>query len=255
VCAYIDSDPASRLEETFYRSKIEQETFLELGAVGRSFCILMLALGTTVAVTEGPTLILTGFGPFGDVTDNPTSILIQELRRRILCEALPVKVKIFSVLEVSTVGVDSFLQSVSDVRGDRVCIHLGVDSAGQHFKLERSAYNNTSFRIPDATGAQPNACKIVDEFEFDEPLESKFDLDSALTQLQDEGFDVKSSDDPGRYLCNYVFYKSQYCAPESPVVFIHVPPFSVYPMEQQAAFVSRAVEILTAQALESRGKR
>ena len=213
----------------------------------------MSALGTTVAVTEGPTLILTGFGPFGDVIDNPTSLIIQELRKKQLCVEVPVK--LYAVLEVSTVGVDAFLQSVSDVRGDRICIHLGVDSSGHHFKLERAAYNNTTFRIPDTTGLQPNACKIVDQFEFDEPLASKFNLDAALTTLQDEGFDVKTSDDPGRYLCNYVFYQSQCCAPDCPVVFIHVPPFSVYPMEQQVAFVSRAVEVLTAQALERRVKR
>jgi hypothetical protein len=41
-------------------------------------------------------------------------------------------------------------------------LHLGVDTRGDHFKLERQAANEATFRVPDEAGWQPSR-QLVDD--------------------------------------------------------------------------------------------
>ena len=50
------------------------------------------------------------------------------------------------------------------------------------------------------------------------------------------------SDDPGRFLCNYVYYRSLERAGSS--VFIHVPPLQVVGLDEQVRFVKSFLEIV-----------
>lgn len=202
-------------------------------------------------------LLISGFGPFGDIVDNPTAQILHTLRESegtSLAPSCPLQV--FTILEVSTAGVEKYLESIealcSSKNSSRISIHLGVDSSATTFKLEKCCYNNCTFRIPDALGHQPEACPIDPSDAFDTAVESKFDLDLACDQLSSAGHCVQVSLDPGRYLCNYVYYRSSCHASsadksKNPVVFIHVPPFSVIPFEEQVAFVRQAVSVLVQQ--------
>ena len=181
-------------------------------------------------------MILTGFGPFGDVLENPTAVLINELKQVPPTELSPsCPVQIIGVLEVSTGGVDRFIESTQHLYSGsgggskaRCCIHLGVDANATQFKLETVAYNNCTFRIPDAQGYQPEAKQIDPSAELEAPLRTGFDVDAALLQLQSEGHSVVASTDAGRYLCNYVFYRlltELAATPSGPsAAFLHIPP-------------------------------
>lgn len=189
--------------------------------------------------------------------------------------------KVLAVLEVSVAGVEAFIAQTSSLCPRRlVTIHLGVDGSAQHFKIESTCYNNTTFRVPDARGLQPQAEPISHARGLDAPMSTSFDCVRLCAALAHEGFDVEVSSDPGRYLCNYVYYRSC-CEREGRglgaggvggvggmggmgavgavggvggggaagegrggVVFIHVPPLSVAPAAVQLAFVRRVAELL-----------
>jgi pyroglutamyl-peptidase len=137
-----------------------------------------------------------------------------------------------------------------------VRIHLGVHGKATNFLLESKAYNNMTFRCPDQNGYQPTEMCIDEIIGFEEnlgtalPLEDiKADLSSLgtpdrfnLLELMSylitasiSGFPVDVSVDPGRFLCNYIYYKSlRNCTdlgkPAYHALFIHVPPITVIPI-------------------------
>ena len=75
--------------------------------------------------------------------------------------------------------------------------------------LEQHAYNNKDFRIPDNNGTQCHKEKICPELELDQPLSTLIDLEKVAKQLADKCKEtVEVSSDPGRYLCNYIYYCS-----------------------------------------------
>lgn len=59
------------------------------------------------------------------------------------------------------------------------------------------------FRCPDQRGRQPQSEVIVAENQ--EPnLACKFNIESLVGDLTQKGFSVAPSEDPGRFLCNYI---------------------------------------------------
>ena len=142
--------------------------------------------------------IITGFGPFHGVPDNPTSILIRRLREdddasnnnnihryetHILeTSAEYVREKIDDIYEQlqqqssSSSSLASPSPSSSSTKNDPINIqeyetkekkdiiillHLGVNYRGKQFQLEQCAYNDATFRIPDERGYKPNHVCIL----------------------------------------------------------------------------------------------
>ncbi|EOD17122.1 hypothetical protein EMIHUDRAFT_470331 [Emiliania huxleyi CCMP1516] len=99
--------------------------------------------------TPSCSIVVTGFGPFADVEENPTDWLARELASGADGWRLPHGVPLRSaVLEVSTEDVDAQLQrlhSGDDSSGCVIYVHLGVDARGRGFALERTGVNTTHF--------------------------------------------------------------------------------------------------------------
>ena len=223
-------------------------------------------------------LFITGFGNFGDVAANPTEEIIEALNcEHFTCGEYSASYKI---LKVSTQAVDGYLsdrQMWNQVKGSNINIHLGVASSNMNFQLEQYCYNNKDFRIPDISGSQPQREKIVEEMQLDQALASSFDLVKIRDRLKRKGFDVGVSTDPGRYLCNYIFFQSyrqqarvlgaeiggdyevhsqvgtehfgddedaSLSAGKNKTVFIHVPPFGIIEKETQIEFIKECIELL-----------
>eukprot|EP01041_Mallomonas_annulata_P003049 gene3049-5975_t len=188
--------------------------------------------------------IISGFGPFNGVDDNPTKKIIQYLQQDYVNDNVQL-----SVIEVSVNGVISFQSKIKAYPGKKLIVHLGVNSRGERFDLERFAYNNMTFRAPDEAGLQPDNQLINVSDIFDKPMETDIALDDVARTLVNEGFPVAISNDPGRFVCNYTYYQSmqtQYLPEDSKLaLFIHVPLEEVIPLEHQIAFVKRTVAILT----------
>ena len=58
-------------------------------------------------------------------------------------------------------------------------------------------------------------------------------------QLQEQGHNVQISHSAGRYLCNFIYFKSlQHCStfPNWHALFVHVPPLDVIGQDEEMAF-------------------
>ena len=53
------------------------------------------------------------------------------------------------------------------------------------------------------------------------------------------------STDPGRYFCNDLYFKSLKKRHLWQSIFVHVPPYSVMPQEQQRVHISRLVSLIS----------
>ena len=177
---------------------------------------------------------ITGFGAFGGVPTNPTVALIERLEREQPSIA-GVEIASTEILEVSIDGVLTSLAAAPASTASDVWVHLGVDGGAAVVKLERCAYNDASFRIPDECGAQPWRETICASDRIDRCLECPLDLAAAAAEVDHGGDDgdgdcasrrVALSSDAGRFLCNYVYYLSQRrcLAGGGAALFVHVPP-------------------------------
>ena len=213
-------------------------------------------------------LVVTGFGVFADVLDNPSMRIVNELSSNsYLCDAQDTSVQ-YKILEVSVDHCSKFhdaciLPETDNIKNNTIYVHIGVDSKGTHIKLEECAYNNMNFRVPDVKGYQPEGETISPTCSLDEPLNSGLPLGS-LCQALNETFSaeqvhtgedcplVQLSQDPGRYLCNYIYYqalqhqKDQHQPLQS--VFVHVPACSVVPQEVQVKVVKELLTSISALA-------
>jgi pyroglutamyl-peptidase len=211
---------------------------------------------------------LTGFGEFHGVKVNPTQQLATTLPEYLKQHPLPSNVTLASatVVETSGVGAKEALktlhaaaESAADPPAFRIFLHFGVHAGSDLFKLERFGYNCADFRCADQRGWAPQKQLIEPQCQAAE-LRTGLDLDSiceALQQCTDEQgnqFVCGISDDPGRFICNYIYFNSLlHVKPQRGCVehalFVHVPSHDVYDLKAQQRF-AREVLIQLAKSLE-----
>lgn len=158
----------------------------------------------------------------------------------------------YVVLRVATEDVQLFCSNYHGP-ADVVFIHLGVSGEATTVCLEECAYNNMTFRAPDEAGYQPQQESIDTHCDFDSCLKSDLPLAgiSAQVAMIHEAASgsprpvIAISSDPGRFLCNYIYYHSlQSFAMQGRLkhcVFVHVPLLDVMPLQTQIQLVSLCV--------------
>ncbi|RYG98632.1 hypothetical protein EON65_51200, partial [archaeon] len=198
-------------------------------------CSIKIRMNTTVEVKASKVYyVITGFSAFGSVGINPTAKLIEilsdETNDSHLTRPNSHSVYMFKVLEVSVQAVDSFLNSTVEdiVKRDSdsgiskiqiYFIHLGVDENAISIKLEQVCYNNLHFRIPDVKGYQPQNSALFSHFECDFAFPTQLDVLKVLDDVQTSASVLSMqhqylhplitlSTNPGRYLCNYVYLRT-----------------------------------------------
>lgn len=228
-------------------------------------------------MTDRCSIIVTGFGGFADVHDNPSKRIVEELSSSAFGTDISNATFTYDILEVS-VGFCSKFHASCDAKAESadckrlVFVHIGVDSKGTHIKLEQCAYNSMNFRVPDVQGYQPESALINEGCTLDAPLYSTLPLDSLCMELNnsygnlyvpppqapdgdsvpvDNSSDctlVRLSQDPGRYLCNYIYYQAlqRNLALGAPLnaLFVHVPPFSVVSQDVQTQVIKKLLSMI-----------
>ncbi|KAL6041476.1 CHRromatin Organization MOdifier domain-containing protein [Balamuthia mandrillaris] len=204
---------------------------------------------------------VTGFGKFQGVASNPTTCIIQELPRYLEENPLTetaAEIKSMTVLETSGVGS---LCSLSELhlrknrltpseqeRTSVVWLHLGVACSQNDFKLERVAWNEAHFRCCDEREWRPCHQPIYPEHGSTEHYQTTdIPVYTIQEQLKQLDFDVQISEDPGRFVCNWIYYHSLHFSSLdrcSSSLFVHVPPFEAIPLPQQLAFVRQLIQLL-----------
>ena len=150
--------------------------------------------------------LVLGFGPFGEVVDNPAARLARGIDGRISGAVRFVGRE----MPTSYRRVVAFTEAViAEVRPD-VVVGIGVARSRSGIEVERVARNLADPTLPDNDGE----CR---SFLDDGPSERTCDRAAELAACL--GCDV--SDDAGRYVCNAWLYFA--LARSVPSFFVHVP--------------------------------
>ena len=167
--------------------------------------------------------LLTGFGPFGNVTDNPSQLIVENLAERAREGQWPDLVADVLPTEFAGAG-NRIAQLIREHRPERV-ICLGVAKGTGSIRLERVALNLDDTSVPDNAGVYLEGKKIVP----DGPLAywSTLPIEDMCGELQGRGIPANISNHAGTYVCNHVFYVARHeielLGSSAPCGFIHLP--------------------------------
>ena len=233
------------------------------------------------ASTDSPALRpiivhISGFGKFQGVPENPTTLLVP-----LLADALSEKshetgisVSHVIVMETSMMGVRTALESCEKDAAEatdtalHLWLHFGVASTATCVYLENAAVNDADFRVPDEQGEQPQKQQIESAEPWGCRRHCALPLHAISATLTASGLPVMLSNDAGRFLCNWAYYKSLVAVerlnstailsspgvvrPEvTPLMselqrhhslFVHIPSFNVIPLD---GLVAIAFSIVT----------
>lgn len=170
---------------------------------------------------ERPTVLLTGFGPFATHTVNASSVAVHELGKIGLGNDLDVNLITVEIpVEYSTVS-EHIPQLWRSLRPQLV-VHVGVSGIAKELTLEQCAHNDGYDKL-DMKGSLPRGQCCIDD--APQCLVSNIDMSKVCESVNrsDCGVCCIVSTDPGRYLCDYIYFTSlnidTTCS-----AFIHVPP-------------------------------
>lgn len=159
-------------------------------------------------------ILVTGFGPFGQETCNPSIEAVRALPGRaggvlILKEQLPV---------MFGLGAERLLTLIEEKRPDAV-LCTGLAAGRRALTPEVIAVNMKNARIPDNKGLQPLWEKIREEGPAG--LFTRMDARKTVQALQEAGIPAEASFSAGTFVCNEVMYRL--LETDLPGGFVHVP--------------------------------
>jgi pyroglutamyl-peptidase len=168
--------------------------------------------------TARPRVLLTGFGPFPGVPENPSGWLAEALADR----AAPAFDVHGHVLPTEWDAVAALAPRLHTALQPHVTIHFGVSASAKGLRIERMAHNRAASR-PDACGAKPATKAIVSDGAA--ILETALPVTALAAHLRARGHTAHASRSCGRYLCNFLYYRSlertQWHGGDA--LFVHVP--------------------------------
>lgn len=165
-----------------------------------------------------PTLLITGFEPFGGETVNPS----WEAVRR-----LPDKIGGFTLrkLRIPTVFGSAPRQVLAEAERCHPQVILSVGQAGGRKEItpERIGVNLRRASIPDNAGNQPKGERIVPE--APDGIFSTCPVEAMAEAIRGAGLPGRVSDSAGTFVCNDVLYTllANYAGTDTLVGFVHVP--------------------------------
>jgi len=170
-------------------------------------------------------LMVTGFGPFAEISTNPSQILASG-------SGSP-----FEILEVSYDAVDAFVHRLASDPPEAL-LSIGVAAKADRIRFETVAHNRMG-SLADVRGVVGGPGPI-DPAGF--PM-----LAGSLwsPQLLEETPISEPSVDAGGYLCNYLYYRALASLPMTRVGFLHVPPFDKVSQTDQERVVSELQRAIT----------
>lgn len=161
-------------------------------------------------------LVLTGFGPFLSNDINPSGEVAASLGG--------------NVLEVSYAQADRFIAETDA----SVLLCLGLSAKTENPRIEVRAWNQIHRHTPDVAGTIPEKETIEGE---EKARATTFDIPELFAAMTKQGFPCPLSDDPGTYLCNYLYYRAL-GKTKGKALFLHLPPYGeTWTKQRLTAFV------------------
>lgn len=151
-------------------------------------------------------ILLTGFVAFNNDTINPS----EEILKNIDIDKI--------LLPVSYNKVEKILDDAINKYQPDFILSLGYASSRKEVSIEKYAYNEMNAKIKDNDGILCNGIKIKDDVDI---IETNTDIDKMVNNLEE--YHIYQSEDPGRFICNEVYYLSLLKMKRN-ALFIHIPP-------------------------------
>jgi pyroglutamyl-peptidase len=171
-------------------------------------------------------LLITGFGPFPGVVDNPSAWLVRRLQRVGLVRSHTGVRPEFAVFPTEWRALPHIhARAMSRARPDLV-VHFGVSARARAFHIEALACNRADGR-PDARGHETAACPVVPR--GPDTLATTLPVGRITGRLCRLGLPAQRSHDAGDYICNMTYFLTLarrlrgLTTPDA--LFVHIPPF------------------------------
>lgn len=152
------------------------------------------------AVGRFPTVLVTGFDPFGGATVNPSWMAAQALHGRTVAGHRLIGA------QLPTVFGDSLHRLLELVHRHRpaLVVCTGQAAGRAALSLERVAINVDDAHIADNAGAQPVDTPVVPGGPA--AYFTSLPIKAMLASLLDDGINAEVSQTAGTFVCNHVFY-------------------------------------------------
>jgi pyroglutamyl-peptidase len=166
-------------------------------------------------------VLVTGFGPFPGVPDNATGPVVAALAGSAAMPGIELVTEIIPVLWTFARGV---ARDAAARAKPHAILHFGVSKRLKGFEIETRAFNLSGPKEDCAGSVWPRRPLDISG---ERMLEATLPPAILVRALRREGLPAQISKDPGRYLCNALFYWTLADAREGgPLVsFIHMPAF------------------------------
>lgn len=172
--------------------------------------------------SSGPSVLLTGFGPFPGVPVNPTEELVPKLAAAARERFTGARIS-FAILPTEwrrgmTRSRAAFNRAAADV-----VIHFGASDQARELVIETRGVNACQFST-DRAGLYPPS-EAVDPTGPD-MRQATWPAAAILERLVAHGYPARASQDCGTYLCNATLYRTLGMAAGRPGLlagFVHVP--------------------------------
>lgn len=165
-----------------------------------------------------PRVLLTGFGPFPGVPENPSGRLAEALAAQGSTDCDIHR----HVLPTEWDTVAALTPRLHETVQPHVMIHFGVSPSAKGLRIERSAHNSAARRADDC-GALPDSQAISPDGAM--RLDTALPVAELAAHLRSKGLAAGASRSCGRYLCNFLYYRSLEWARANGgnALFVHVP--------------------------------
>lgn len=197
-------------------------------------------------VASKDVVVVTGFGSFGVHTINASTEAVKLLPTLDIENELNIQLVIVKEIPVVYDYVQNNIPELWKTYKPKLMIHVGVSGYANEVNLERQAFN-TNYCSPDVNGCVPDKSTCIAGSSH-QCIASSIDMAKVCEVINTSTCGVAScvSDDPGRYLCEFIYYTSLN-VDRTRTAFIHVP---VLDKPYTALQLAQALKVSIAAMLE-----
>ena len=169
-------------------------------------------------------VLLTGFEPFGAMSENSSWAVAQEV------DAYAIDGVVTELLPVSFARVGVALRQAVEQHKPDAIIMLGQSASSDSVRLERVALNMMDSKMGDNDGFTPDEQPIYEG--EDGALFTSLPIKRLSASIREQGIAVKISNSAGLYVCNRTYYEGLRICRERvgmQAIFIHLPMYEGQP--------------------------
>jgi len=200
-------------------------------------------------------VLITGFGPFPGVADNPSEWLVRRLQRTLSSRGRRCVAFGFAVLPTEWRALPRLHGRLWARHRPHLALHFGVSARAACLHVEQRAHNLASGRA-DARGEARETARIARHAPH--ALASPLSAHAIALHLERRGLPARASHDAGAYLCNMAYFLSLARARAAPgraaALFVHIPPVGSSAGER-ARLLQGALAVVAQAIHQARGKR